>query len=307
MKGFTNHEKLEEILAGPKGLAAFDFDNTLVHGDHGENCMYYLAFQGMIAANQDWFWEHISHSAVDTRKIDKLKNDLEELDVYEDQLRLVEWVDDLIDIYQIIYNDAGIEEAYRWTKALFAGLSEKELRDISRYVFEDQLRQAVTTLALPSGREIPTGLRIVSEMKNLIVKLVEKGWNVCIVTASPESLIQEVIKEWNLEEKKVRGMRLRSDNGILLPDVIEPMTYGRGKVEALYELIDENGDETLPFRLAGGDSFTDLELMLEAENAILVDRGKEDLREIARENSFLIEPFKPDSTDANDPYRPLVT
>ncbi|MEQ9363571.1 MAG: haloacid dehalogenase-like hydrolase, partial [Leptospirales bacterium] len=33
-----------KILAGPPGLAAFDFDNTLIRNDLGEAVMYYIMF-----------------------------------------------------------------------------------------------------------------------------------------------------------------------------------------------------------------------------------------------------------------------
>ena len=152
---------------------------------------------------------------------------------------------------------------------------------------------------LPSGRRIPRGIRIIPEIYQLIQSMLSSGWTVRIITASPEPTIQSVIQHWNLEEAAVRGMRLKRKDDMLLPYIEEPMTFGPGKVQAIRELDDRAID------FAAGDSFTDLDMLRAARMALLVDRGKEDLRGLAEQEGFLVQAFDVADPEGNKDYRPV--
>ena len=62
-----NRKRIDSLLEGPPGQAVFDFDNTLIHGDLGEACMYYIAFQGLVRADLDEFWQEISHPSLSNK------------------------------------------------------------------------------------------------------------------------------------------------------------------------------------------------------------------------------------------------
>ncbi|MCB1169192.1 MAG: haloacid dehalogenase-like hydrolase [Leptospiraceae bacterium] len=294
-----NRKRLQGLLEGPPGQAVFDFDNTLIHGDLGEACMYYIAFQGLMRADLEEFWQEISHPTLSARELDKIRQGWERNQSYEDLQSHLEWVDDFLGLYDTLLNGAGLEQAYRWTRAIFGNLPEKELRSIAHYVFQDESRMPFTFEELPSGRRIPRGIRIVPEIHSLIQSMLSAGWTVRIITASPEPTIQSVIHNWNLEEAAVRGMRLKRDGDLLTPHIEEPMTYGPGKVQAIRELDQRSID------FAAGDSFTDLDMLRAAGTALLLDRGKEDLRRIANDEGFLVQSFDVENPEGNKDYRPV--
>ncbi|MEQ8351613.1 MAG: haloacid dehalogenase-like hydrolase [Leptospiraceae bacterium] len=294
-----NRKRIDSLLEGPPGQAVFDFDNTLIHGDLGEACMYYIAFQGLVRADLDEFWQEISHPSLSNKVLQDIRSSWDRNQAFEDIQAHLEWVDELLGLYESLVHNAGLEQAYRWTRSLFGNLPEKELRSIASYVFQDESRLPLNSEELPSGRKIPRGIRIIPEIYELIQSMLSSGWTVRIITASPEPTIQSVINHWNLEEAAVRGMRLKRKDDFLLPYIEEPMTFGPGKVQAIREL----DDRTIDF--AAGDSFTDLDMLRAATMALLVDRGKEDLRSVAEQEGFLIQNFEVSNPDGNKDYRPV--
>ena len=294
-----NRKQLDGLLDRTPGQAVFDFDNTLIHGDLGEACMYYIAFQGLVRADLDEFWKEISHPALSQKELDRIRAGWDRNQAYDDMQSHLEWVDDLLGLYDRLLEQAGLEDAYRWSRSLFGNLPERELRNIASYVFQDETRLPIGFEELPSGRRIPRGIRIIPEIHELIQSLLQSGWTVRIITASPEPTIQSVIHHWNLEEAAVRGMRLKRQDDLLLPYIEEPMTYGPGKVQAIREL------DSSPIDFAAGDSFTDLDMMRAASMALLIDRGKADLRSVAEQEGFLVQSFAPVEPEGHDDKRPV--
>lgn len=285
-----NFERLQEILAGPPGIAAFDFDNTLIFNDLGEACMARLLLDGLVRADREEFWRELKHPLITPAQESEIRVAWERGDRESPEATRLEFADTLWRCYERIADGAGLEAAYRWTRVLFGGYTERELGDLARRVFETECAAPIDLLTLPSGSTMNTGIRIYAEIRELIAELGERGWRIRIVTASPEPFIRAVIEHWDLAPAAVRGMRLqRGDDGeILLPVIEEPMTYGEGKVEALRD----EGD--LPLDFAAGDSWTDYEMLLAAGRVLLIDRGRPDLREAAKRQGFMIQrPFLP--------------
>ena len=278
-----NFKNLQVMLEGPAGLAAFDFDNTLIYNDLGESCMYYIALQGMLRGDRPDFWEALKHPIIPTSTYDTLRG-LWDKSQQDDQDSYLKFVDELMGIYTNISHQIGLESAYRWTKVLFGGHTKQELQSVATYVFEMEQERQIGIAKLPSGYEMNTGIRIYEEIRDLIKTLKEKGWKVLICTASPIPLIQAVIHHWGLEQEDVTGMRLTPDTenpDFLLPEIVEPMAFGPGKVTLL------GLSNNLPLRFAAGDSWTDFNMLLHAENALLIDReSQEHLAKRAIQSGF---------------------
>jgi len=51
----NTQKRLDAVLAGGAGLAAFDFDHTLIHGDQGEAVMAEMVLGGHVCAGESWF------------------------------------------------------------------------------------------------------------------------------------------------------------------------------------------------------------------------------------------------------------
>ncbi|MBW7858242.1 MAG: haloacid dehalogenase-like hydrolase [Leptonema sp. (in: Bacteria)] len=279
------YKQLINIVTGPVGLAAFDFDHTLIQGDQGEALMNYIVLSGKTCANQEWFWQDWPKAALP--KQDSLKKQFDAYNHYADPLLLAQWADSLIDVYELIRNQHGNEAAYRWSSIFFAGLTESEIGDLSIQVFERELSQDINSIVLPSGRELPIGLRIRPQMKELVADLLNRGWQVFIVTASPQIPISVLSHYWGLSSTQVIGMNLKTNgNGLLTSKIIEPYPCAKGKVTALRQITDA------PLLLAAGDSVMDLQLLEEAKNALVLDRGSVTLRNKAQEKGWIIETSK---------------
>lgn len=278
---------LEDLLAGPPGLAAFDFDNTLVYNDLGEAVLYYILLQNQLTADAPEFWEIFAQSSAVT------PGDVDEVRALAGRLRAADGDDAsltlaltaaILRVYHRIYESEGLESAYRWSRILYAFRPAQDLRSMAQYVFDAERKTAVGFAELPGGERLPQGLRPFPEVRALIRALLEKGWEVFVVTASPEETIRPAIAHWGLPEERVIGMRLERDaNDRLLPQIVEPYPVRGGKVAALARVCDR------PLRFALGDSWGDLELLKSAEHAALFDRGNVELAQAAREAGILIQ------------------
>ncbi|HMY47079.1 MAG TPA: haloacid dehalogenase-like hydrolase [Leptospiraceae bacterium] len=280
----ANLDSLEEMLAGPPGLACFDFDNTLIQGDLGESVMYYILMQGLIAGDLPEFWQQLNHPCIAPEDVETWKRLWSIYKDQEDAFSYEKIAHGLIEAYESIAEKSGLEAAYRWTCTIFCGSSEEELAGIARHVFEENQLPGLAPLSL-GAREIDNSIRVRRTFQNLTARLMKAGWEVRVITASPECTIRYAAnKAFGIDEQNVRGMRLAISNGILMPQIIEPMTFDSGKVKALREITDR------PIDFAAGDSFTDLAILDQARHTLLVDRGNQKLREHGESKGWWIIP-----------------
>ncbi len=282
------HTLVEDLLAGPSGLAVFDFDNTLIRNDLGEAVMYYILFQALLRADLPQFWDELRHPAIADEAIDRLRQiwrSVEAQGTDENEDVYLGFVDGIAPLYGKVYKHSGMGEAYRWSRILFGFQSEKELQSISRYVLDYECNQPLGQSELPSGLTLPRGIRVYAEVRALLKELLVRDWDVRIVTASPEAIIAAVSQRWGIAPEKVHGMQLAKGpvtgpdgetQELLLPEIIEPMTVQQGKVDRLLAETDQ------PLRFMIGDSIGDSELLQLAERAVLIDRGDADLAAKAR-------------------------
>lgn len=190
---------------------------------------------------------------------------------------------ELVTVYEA-FCEADMLAAYRWTRLFFGGLTVSDFSRLGSGVFEAECALPLSVQEI-GPLVLPQGIRIFRAVHDLITRLSGHGWEVLIVTASPEILIRSVIHYWQLPVERVLGMQLAVDGDIILPHIIEPMTSRQGKVERLqragYAKID----------LAMGDSQNDFEMLSRAGLKIFLDRGKKALTLQARQMGALIQPF----------------
>lgn len=235
------HEILSRTLPGK---AAFDFDNTLVRNDFGEAVMELFLSEGVPAFKQD-----IS-SFFSVENLDKiLASRFKDSSLFR-SLVLSE--------YESIQSRSGLEASYRWSSWIFSGHSPEELKEISKRVWNEHASD-------PNSHSV----RIYKPMKELVDHLISNGWEVWIVTASPQEIIQSVSPLFGIPEERVLGMNLVLENGIHSSKILEPFTYGAGKVERFKAATGAFAD------FAFGDSINDFPLLKSATRAgIFLDRGK---------------------------------
>lgn len=174
--------------------------------------------------------------------------------------------------YETILETKGLEFAYRWTSFIFSGFTPSEFKEISLNVWREGIAK----------REIypyPAMLQMIKFLK-------QNHWKVYIVTASPSFAIEIISREFNISSDNVIGMNLELDDEIhMTPKIIEPYTYGEGKVEAFLKKTGKLPD------LSFGDTINDFPLLQKSEKAVLIDRNKyPDLVEKCKNSGILIQP-----------------
>ncbi|EPG74935.1 haloacid dehalogenase-like hydrolase [Leptospira fainei serovar Hurstbridge str. BUT 6] len=274
---------LEKMLSEQPQFACFDFDNTLIRGDLGVATMQYIMTNGLLRADLDEFWEELRDPFLPLETISVWRDLWRAFRMHKDMRSYARLVEEILRLFFTVSEEEGPEAAYRWTRIIYSGMSEEELKKIARYVFVENQKQNRNDFVLADGRSMDCRLRIREPLLELIRKLKERKWEVWIITASPEYCVQVAAQEFGLEPNRVRGMRLKSKQGVLLPEIEEPLTYNDGKVKAIREITSSE------IGFAAGDAFTDLSMLLEANRSLLIDHGDIDLRSIGESAGWWIQ------------------
>lgn len=172
--------------------------------------------------------------------------------------------------YNSIYSEEGMEAAYRWSSFLFSGHPPDQLRDFSQKTWQKCL----------SSQKIS----VFPEILDLVDFLRANHWEAVIVTASPTVGIRAIANHVHVPEDKVLGMDLDIQNGILTETILEPFTYGSGKVSKLALHKNKNAD------LSFGDSINDLPLLKSAQKlGILIERNDPAFTESCKSSGIRIQ------------------
>ncbi|MCB9666227.1 MAG: HAD-IB family phosphatase [Alphaproteobacteria bacterium] len=141
-------------------------------------------------------------------------------------------------------------------------------------------------LATLARELLSTGaFRFRPELETLVRAMQARGWGVWIVTASPQPVVAELARDLDLPSDHVLGMRLRlGDDGRYLDEIVPPATFCEGKAEAVRAFLPR-----LPV-LVAGDSRSDVDMMLLAHHALLLDGHDVELRAEARARGWWIQP-----------------
>jgi phosphoserine phosphatase len=157
---------------------------------------------------------------------------------------------------------------------LVAGLTEVEARQLAlRALREGGCRGRL------SHRE---------EMRELVWALQRHGWEIYVVTASAEVLVQALAEQMGIPPNQVFGMRSPlTPEGRYGQGVLEPVPYREGKLEVIRQAAGRDPD------FASGDSRSDAAMMAAARFALLWDHGDAALRAEAQERGIWIQQGRP--------------
>ncbi|HNI96353.1 MAG TPA: haloacid dehalogenase-like hydrolase, partial [Leptospiraceae bacterium] len=159
--------------------------------------------------------------------------------------------------YSFMLKSFGLESAYRWTSFLFSGWTDSKMQEYAQKHWESSLQSGI--------------VRVFDEMQTLLDLLRQNGWEIWIVTASPEPAIRAVAHHFLIPEDSVFGMKLeKNSEGFGTERISEPYTYGDGKVR---RFLSETGH--LP-DLSFGDSINDFPLLQNSRSGVFFDRGNEE-------------------------------
>jgi phosphoserine phosphatase len=157
----------------------------------------------------------------------------------------------------------GAGEAFAYAGRLMAGLSEDLVREVSARVYAADFRA-----------------RVFPEARWLLEVLIERGWEVYVVSASNRWSIEVAARDLGLPAERVVALDLETAGGVLTTQVRLPVPTLEGKPSLLRARAGRAAD------LAFGNSLLDLPLLLSATVPVGVGllEGPD-----ARPNAFLVE------------------
>ena len=273
-------------------VAAIDFDNTCIRGDIGRAFYDYMVSERKILFNDAIF----AALPGDKRKgIKEAWDKLRKLpaDKQAGSVELQAFRKSMHQAYWSLCYDTPPEKCYPWQVRFYAGYTPDEVRSMAEGVMLSQLEKPLGSEPIKAGPDdqapaiTSTGIRIHDEIRNLIHLLKKRGFDVWIISAGPEWVVEGAAKSFGVEPDRVIGMRAKLKDGKLTSEIEPPPTFRQGKVEAIKQFI---GKKPL---LAVGDSWTDAEMLEYVEHALLIDRGYADLKKKAVDSGWWIQPTFP--------------
>ena len=274
--------------AGNAPLAVFDLDQTCIKGDIGYAFFYTMIenilFKHRFKPFRQTFLEYNvgGHAEKLLIFLDEARGDNAALD--RDDFILL-----FYDLHSAIRDELGDRDLFRWMAGLLLGWGSDDVREEAGRLLRRALIEplSIKILAADAYRqwEVPTGIRVYREINQLISVLQEYGFDVWIISATSQPIVEAAGEFLGVPPGKCIGVRFVVKDGVLV-SLAQTVTYREGKVEAIKELIGKK-----PVFVAG-DSYTDWEMLAYCDGvSLLLDRGKQDLVEYGKEHGWLIQPL----------------
>lgn len=234
-------------------FAVFDFDNTCIVNDVAEATLAYLC-------------EH------DLLKDRTLLGERDDSGGYHERV---------FRTYHKFVKDGRLKAAYILCMRMFSGYSpgEAEAATLTTITGEGNLIGS----KMLYGVRIKRGLAVRRNVLALMDTLRTKGVGIWIVSASPESAVRATMTHFGIDARLI-GARGIVRNGIFTSALEEPLPMFEGKVACVRKYVTS---EHAPL-LAAGDSKSDLPMLETAEIKVVVDRGSNELAQVARERDWFL-------------------
>lgn len=303
------HARLLELIrahgAGSPGydpchrpLAVFDFDNTLIAGDIGDSAFADALEEGVLAPDGPDLRTLLeplgaAHAAALRTLWPKASWPAPAQPPAELRWRVHRAYDDLC-------REKGNAVGYPWMTMAYAGWTDAALTAFAERTIARELERPMVADRIEGAGEPVTvvrGVRLRPEMSALVAALARSGFDVFVVTASPEWLVREFAPRLGLPREHVIGMRATTTATRTTANLDGPPTYRAGKVAAIRTRVPPGGRVPV---FAAGDALTDLDMMEEASDlALYIDRGDPTVRARAEARGWAIQrPFESEGAAA---------
>jgi len=310
--------------ATKKPVALFDWDNTISKNDFGDAFTFYLIKNDKILQppNQDWKQTSAymtdagaaaltaacgttvaAGSPLPTSTNNACADEI--LSMYIDNLTTSAAPSPGVAAFSG-ENKRWIEPTYAWTAQLAAGYTHAEVQAMATAAITSQLTAAEGTLQTVGTRTTLNGwLRIYDQIKDLIAVEQSYGYDVWIITASPQDVIAAFAPMAGVAVDHVIGIRSKTDAnskltykfegcGTVPDDNQSLISYIQGKRCWVNKVV--FGDTTATAMqkradghrqvFAAGDSNTDIEFLRDATYRLVINRQKTELMCHAYYNSL---------------------
>ncbi len=291
-------------------VALFDWDNTVIKNDVGDATVFWLAAHDGLRHPGDWKLSNPYLSEVATKELNQAcpgkKGDLIATS------KNAACADTILNIYSEGKTISGagawshspeetIEPAYLWAVQFMAGYTENEVQKYSRKAIDFNLDNPLGTKQRIGTKDYPAYVRIYDQQKDLIRTLQTNGFDVWIITASAQKVVEVFAREVNIRADHVIGVRPVLDQNQRFTDRMqgcghfaegntEIITYRQGKRcwvnKVIFGITDSKEMMDLPGKatFAAGDSDTDIYFVKDAQFKLVINRNKPELMCNAYEN-----------------------
>jgi len=310
-----------------KPIALFDWDNTVVKNDVGDAITFYMIKQSKVVQppNHDWklvsaYMTDAAAAALETACGTTIPAG-QPLPTATD----LDCADELLSMYIDNRTVAGetaftghdyrkIEPTYAFTAQLLAGYTHAEISQFATAAVGAMLAAPVDTTQTVGTRTLNGWIRIYDQTRDLVDAVRTRGYDVWVITASPQDVVGALAPMLQINADHVVGIRSVTDANNKLtyrfegcgavPEGQTMIPYIDGKRCWVNKVI--YGDTTAAASLrrpaaqrarqvfAAGDSDTDIEFARDSQFKIVLNRAKSELMCFAyhdEDGSWLVNPM----------------
>jgi len=292
-------------------VALWDWDNTISKNDFGDAITYWFISHGKVLqpAGQDWHNSsaYLSDAAVTALATACGTTVAAGAPFPAPTATNHDCADEMLSIYDNETTRAGaaawkqgnerrLEPAFAWTPQLMAGYTHAEVQAETQAMMAVELAAPLDTTQTIGTTAGENGwLRIYDQQKDLIGAAQSRGYDVWIITASPQDVIQTAAQMVGIPADHVIGIRSKTDAAGKLttafegcgdvPDGGDIIPYVQGKRCYVNKVIwGDTGAAAFQRRpdgdrqvFAAGDSDSDVEFLRDATYKLAINRNKADL------------------------------
>jgi phosphoserine phosphatase len=215
--------------AGPRPVAIFDCDGTVIKGDVGEAMFYRQIEQFLFRRSPAELWsEHPLHEELDGRfrRLAALPPAAR-----RDSPDFTPFAEILLSYYHGQIAEGHVAKACADIVRLLAGFTLGEVRAIAEATCADELAAPLGTRRLGS-RDIPRGIRFLVDALDLVRELQQRNFEIWAVSGSNRWSVEPVFARLGIGSDRVVGLEMRQQNGLITSEAIEPVPIREGKIPA---------------------------------------------------------------------------
>lgn len=310
-------------------IAVFDWDNTVIKNDIGDMTVFYMLNNNLVLQPPDRDWTRVTPLFTSTAVAGL--NQACDAQAEPGQPLKTDQTDDAskgcADAILAAYYDAAtvagedaftsgetetLEPSYGLAVQLQAGHTPDEIRDIGEKARDFALAQAIGARQPVGTGEYNAYIRIYDQIRDLIAVMQDNGFDVWVVSASSQYIVEPFAEQVGIPADHVIGVRATLDDagkaeytfqgcGTSPDGNSEMITFRQGKRCWINKVIfgETDGDAQLadasPIAFAAGDSTTDLWMLRDAQALrLVINRNRTELMCYAYENAdgnWLVNPM----------------
>jgi phosphoglycolate phosphatase-like HAD superfamily hydrolase len=284
-------------------VAVFDWDNTVIKNDIGDATLFWAIRNDKIKRPVSWTSTNSALNADGVAALDAACNGLASVGAALPTSTSAACADEIVSIYDGGKTKAGksawtnpltttINQQYAWVSQLLAGYTPEEVRDFARAAFDENNNADIGSKQTVGTMSMNGYVRIYSQIDDLIGALKHNGFDVWVLTASPQHVVEGIVHHVGVDQDHVIGIRSVVAGGKLTTDFQDCggaaknslITFDEGKRCWINKVIWGETDaakqlaQNVPSKrpvLVAGDSDTDIGMLKDATALkLVINRGK---------------------------------